>query len=443
MTFMRKFISLKTEIPGPKSKEIAKKREKYVVKPMEGSLSPGYIDYGEGALVTDVDGNRFIDLTGGWGCLAVGYTHPDIVNVVKKQLEKFTHTDFTAIPYEPFVTLSEKLSQLAPGNSPKNVALFNCGAEAIENAVKMARGFTGRPGIIVFENSFHGRTLLTLTMTHKAMPYKYKFGPFAPEVYRLPFPTPYHPSIEIENFERIMNNMVNPETVAAVVIEPIQGEGGFNVPVDGFLEHIRQLCSKYGMMMITDEIQCGIGRTGKYFAIEHWGIEPDIICLAKSLASGLPLSAVIARKEITDTLPSGSIGGTYIGNPLACQAGLEVIRIIEKENLLDRAVEIGRQFKQRFLTMKKKYTIIGDVRGLGAMAAMELVKNKENKEPATAETGKIVQYCVQNGVFVPTAGINKNILRMLVSLVITDEQLEEALDVIEEAIDKVEQGELG
>jgi len=443
MTFMRKFISLKTEIPGPKSKEIAKKREKYVVKPMEGSLSPGYIDYGEGALVTDVDGNRFIDLTGGWGCLAVGYTHPDIVNVVKKQVEKFTHTDFTAIPYESFVTLSEKLSQLAPGNSPKNVALFNCGAEAIENAVKMARGFTGRPGIIVFENSFHGRTLLTLTMTHKAMPYKYKFGPFAPEVYRLPFPTPYHPSIEIENFERIMNNMVNPETVAAVVIEPIQGEGGFNVPVDGFLEHIRQLCSKYGMMMITDEIQCGIGRTGKYFAIEHWGIEPDIICLAKSLASGLPLSAVIARKEITDTLPGGSIGGTYVGNPLACQAGLEVIRIIEKENLLDRAVEIGRQFKQRFLTMKKKYTIIGDVRGLGAMAAMELVKNKENKEPATAETGKIVQYCVQNGVFVPTAGINKNILRMLVSLVITDEQLEEALDVIEEAIDKVEQGELG
>jgi len=443
MTFMRKFISLKTEIPGPKSKEIAKKREKYVAKPMGGSLSPGYIDYGEGALVTDVDGNRFIDLTGGWGCLAVGHAHPDIVDVIKKQVENFTHTDFTAIPYESFVALSEKLSQLAPGNSPKNVALFNCGAEAIENAVKMARGFTGRPGIIVFENSFHGRTLLTLTMTHKAMPYKYKFGPFAPEVYRLPFPTPYHPSIEIENFERIMNNMVNPETVAAVVIEPIQGEGGFNVPVDGFLEHIRELCSKYGMMMITDEIQCGIGRTGKFFAIEHWDIEPDIICLAKSLASGLPLSAVIARKEITDTLPGGSIGGTYVGNPLACQAGLEVIRIIEKENLLDRAVEIGEQLKQRFLTMKKKYTIIGDVRGLGAMAAMELVKNKENKEPATEETGKIVQYCVQNGVFVPTAGINKNILRMLVSLVITDEQLEEALDVIEEAIDKVEQGKLG
>lgn len=434
---MRKFISLKTEIPGPKSKVIAKKRENVVAKPMGSSLSPAYIDYGQGALVTDVDGNRYIDLTGGWGCLAVGHSHPSVVSAIKKQAERFTHTDFTAVPYESFVSLSEKLSQLTPGDSPKSVALFNCGAEAVENAVKMARGFTGRSGIIVFENSFHGRTLLTLTMTHKAMPYKYKFGPFAPEVYRLPFPTDYHPSIEIEKFERMMNHIVNPETVAAVVIEPIQGEGGFNVPVDGFLEHIRALCSKYGMMMITDEIQCGIGRTGKFFAIEHWGVEPDIICLAKSLASGLPLSAVIARKEITANLPGGSIGGTYVGNPLGCQAALEVIRIIEKENLLGRAVEIGKQLKQRFLAMKEKYSIIGDVRGLGAMVGMELVKNRESKEPATEETGRIVQYCVQHGVFVPTAGINKNILRILVSLVITNEQLEEALDVVEESIAKV------
>ncbi|MFW6148825.1 MAG: aspartate aminotransferase family protein, partial [Atribacterota bacterium] len=372
---MRKFISLKTEIPGPKSQEIAKKRGKYVAQPMGGSLSPGYIDYGEGALVTDVDGNRFIDLTGGWGCLAVGHSHPSVVSAVKKQVEKFTHTDFTAIPYDSFVTLSEKLSQLAPGNSPKNVALFNCGAEAIENAVKMARAFTGRPGVIVFENSFHGRTLLTMSMTHKAMPYKYKFGPFAPEVYRLPFPTPYHPSIEIKDFERIMTNMVNPETIAAVVIEPIQGEGGFNVPVDGFLEHIRELCSKYGIMMITDEIQSGIGRTGKFFAIENWDIEPDMTCLAKSLASGLPLSAVIARKEITDSLPGGSIGGTYVGNPLACQAAIEVINIIEQENLLERAIRIGDRLKKRFLAMKEKYLIIGDVRGIGAMTAIELVRD--------------------------------------------------------------------
>jgi len=434
---MRKFISLKTEVPGPKSQEIAKKREKYVAKPMGGSLSPGYIDHGEGALVTDVDGNRYIDLTGGWGCLAVGHSHPSVVSAVKKQLEKFTHTDFTAIPYDSFVTLSEKLSQLAPGNSPKNVALFNCGAEAIENAVKIARAFTRRPGVIVFENSFHGRTLLTMSMTHKAMPYKYKFGPFAPEVYRLPFPTPYHPSIEIKNFERMMTNMVNPETIAAVVIEPIQGEGGFNVPVDGFLEHIRELCNKYGIMMITDEIQSGIGRTGKFFAIENWNIEPDMTCLAKSLASGLPLSAVIARKEITDSLPGGSIGGTYVGNPLACQAAIEVINIIEKENLLERAIMIGERLKKKFLAMKEKYPLIGDVRGIGAMTAIELVRDRETKEPATEETGKIVQYCVQNGVFVPSAGINKNLLRMLVTLVISDEQLEEALDVIEEAIARV------
>jgi len=434
---MKKFISLKTGIPGPKSIEIAKKRGEYVIKPMGGSLSPGYIDHGEGVLVTDVDGNCYIDLTGGWGCLAVGHSHPSVVSALKKQVDNFTHTDFTAIPYESFVLLAEKLCKLSPGNSKKSVGLFNCGAEAIENAVKIARGCTGRSGVIVFENSFHGRTLLTMSMTHKAMPYKHKFGPFASEIYRLPFPTEYRPSIKISEFERIMTNLVNPETVAAVVVEPIQGEGGFNVPVNGFLEHIRELCTKYGMLMVTDEIQCGIGRTGKFFAIEHWDIEPDITCLAKSLASGMPLSAVISKKECTDALPGGSVGGTYVGNPLGCQAALEVIRIIEEENLLGRAVEIGEHLKQRFMAMKNKYNIIGDVRGLGAMIAMELVKDQDNKEPATEETEKIVQYCVQNGVLIPTAGINKNILRMLVSLVITDEQLEEALDVLEEAIARV------
>lgn len=434
---MRKFISLKTEIPGPKSQEIAKKREKYVLTPMGNSLSPGYIQYGEGALVTDVDGNRYIDLTGGWGCLAVGHAHPAIVSAINRQAEKFTHTDFTAVPYESFVSLSEKLSQLAPGDSAKGVALFNSGAEAIENAVKIARGFTGRPAIMVFENSFHGRTLLALTMTHKAIPYKYKFGPFAPEIYRLPFPTPYHPSLNIADLERTMKNMVNPETVAAVVVEPIQGEGGFNIPVNGFLELIRELGNKYGMLMITDEIQCGMGRTGKFFAIEHWGIEPDIICLAKSLASGLPLSAVIARKEIGDALPAGSIGGTYVGNPISCQVALEVIRIIQEDNLLARAVEIGKLFQQRFRAMEKKYSLIGEVRGLGAMVAVELVKDRKSKEPATEETEKIVQYCAKNGILIPTAGINKNVLRMLVSLVITDEQLEEAMDVLEEGIAQI------
>ncbi len=434
---MTKFISIKTDLPGPKSQEIAKRRERYIAKPMGSSLSPCYIAHGEGALVTDVDGNQFIDLTGGWGCLAVGHTHKKVVAAVKDQAEKYLHTDFTAVPYESLVELAEKLVNLAPGNTPKAAAFFNSGAEAIENAVKIARAHTKRPAIIVFENAFHGRTLLTMTMTHKAMPYKYRFGPFAPEIYRLPFPSPSQPMAKIEDFEKILTNIVTPESVAAIVVEPIQGEGGFNVPQEGFLEYLRKLTNKYGMLLITDEIQSGIGRTGKFFAIENWDIEPDIICLAKSLAAGLPLSAVIAKKEITDTLPGGCIGGTYIGNPVACRAALEVINIIEEENLLDRALKIGERLKERFLKMKNKYSLIGEIRGIGAMMAIELVKDRKTKEPATQETAQIVQECLKNGVFVPTSGINKNILRMLVSLEITDEQLDEALDVLEKAIAKV------
>ena len=434
---MTKYISLKTNLPGPKSQEIAKRRERYIAKPIGSSLSPCYIAHGEGALVTDVDGNQFIDLTGGWGCLAVGHTHKKVVAAVKDQAEKYLHTDFTAVPYESLVELAEKLVKLAPGNTPKAAAFFNSGAEAIENAVKIARAHTKRPAIIVFENAFHGRTLLTMTMTHKAMPYKYRFGPFAPEIYRLPFPSPSHPMAKIEDFEKMLVNIVTPESVAAIVVEPIQGEGGFNVPQKGFLEYLRELTNKYGMLLITDEIQSGIGRTGKFFAIENWDIEPDIICLAKSLAAGLPLSAVIAKKEITDSLPGGCIGGTYVGNPVACRAALEVINIIEEENLLDRALKIGEKLKERFLKMKNKYTLIGEIRGIGAMRAIELVKDQKTKEPATQETAQIVQECIKNGVFIATAGINKNLLRMLVSLEITDEQLDEALDVLEKAVDKV------
>jgi len=433
---MTKFICLKTNLPGPKSQEIAQRRERYIAKPMGSSLSPCYIAHGEGALVTDVDGNQFIDLTGGWGCLAVGHTHKKVVAAVKDQIDKYLHTDFTAIPYESLVELAEKLVNLAPGNTPKAAAFFNSGAEAIENAVKIARAHTKRPAIIVFENAFHGRTLLTMTMTHKAMPYKYRFGPFAPEIYRLPFPSPSHP-MDNEDFEKILANTVTPESVAAVVIEPIQGEGGFNVPQEGFLEYLRELTDKYDMLLITDEIQSGIGRTGKFYAIENWHIEPDIVCLAKSLAAGLPLSAVIAKKEITDSLPGGCIGGTYVGNPLACRAALEVINIIEEEHLLDRALKIGEKLKERFLKMKNKYPLIGEIRGMGAMMAVELVKDQNTKEPAAQETAQIVQECLKNGVFVPTAGINKNILRMLVSLEITDEQLGEALDVLEKAVAEV------
>jgi len=370
--------------------------------------------------------------------LTVGHTHKKVVAAVKDQAEKYLHTDFTAVPYESLVELAEKLVKLAPGKTPKAAAFFNSGAEAVENAVKIARAHTKRPAIIVFENAFHGRTLLTMTMTHKAMPYKYHFGPFAPEIYRLPFPSSSHPMVNIEDFEKILVNTVTPESVAAIVVEPIQGEGGFNVPQEGFLEYLRKLTDKYGILLVTDEIQSGIGRTGKFFAIENWDIEPDIVCLAKSLAAGLPLSAVITKKEITDSLPGGCIGGTYVGNPVACRAALEVIKIIEEENLLDRALKIGERLKERFLKMKDSYPLIGEIRGIGAMRAIELVKNRKTKEPATQETAQVVHECLKNGVFVPTAGINKNLLRMLVSLEITDEQLDEALDVLEKAIAKVD-----
>ncbi|MCG2826034.1 MAG: aspartate aminotransferase family protein, partial [Thermoplasmatales archaeon] len=333
---MNKFISIKTSMPGPKSKKIDEKRKKCVPKIL-GSFSKCYIDSGKGAIVKDVDGNTFIDFTGGWGCLLVGHAHSRVVSAVKDQAEKYLHTDFTAVPYESFIELASRLAELAPGKTEKKVAFFNSGAEAVENSVKIARGYTKRKAIVVFDGAFHGRTLLTMTMTHQAIPYKCGFGPFAPEIYRMAYPTPYHPSIKIEDFESKLLSYVDPKEIAAFVVEPIQGEGGFNVPVDGFLEELKKISEKYNILFVADEVQSGMGRTGKMFAIENWGIEPDIIAAGKSIAAGLPLSAVIAKKEIIDSLPNNSIGGTYVGNPVACRAALEVLNIIEDEKLLERA----------------------------------------------------------------------------------------------------------
>ncbi|MCX6096113.1 MAG: 4-aminobutyrate--2-oxoglutarate transaminase [Candidatus Bipolaricaulota bacterium] len=432
-------ILIKTEIPGPKSREIAARKERYVPSALD-PLAPFYIAEGKGALVRDVDGNQFIDFTGGWGCLVVGHTPERVVKAIRDQAGKFTHTDFTAIPYEPFVALAERLAGLAPGPSPKQVAFFNSGAEAIENAVKISRRYTRRSGVVVFEHAFHGRTLLTMTMTHKAKPYKSGFGPFASDIYRLPLPNPYRNNMGIEDFERAFLALVDPEQVAAVVIEPLQGEGGFIVPQDGFLEYLREFTTEHGILFVADEIQCGFGRTGKFFAIEHVGVEPDLIAVAKSIAVGLPLSAVIGKKEIFDRLPGSSIGGTYVGNPIACRAGIEVLNLIEEDRLLDRAVAIGKTIRNRFLDMQKKYPLVGDVRGLGAMLGMELVKDRLTKAPAKAECAAIVQECLQNGLIVPSAGIYGNVIRLLVALVITDDQLGEGLDVLDAAIRKVSKG---
>ncbi len=437
---MTKFIDLDKEEPGQKSKEIQEKREKYVAGSYgKESFTTRHIKQGDGAIITDVDDNQFIDMSGGWGCLLVGHTPEPVVNAIQDQAEKYLHTDFAAIPYEPFVELSEKLAKLAPGETDKSVALFNSGAEAVENVVKIARAYTERSGVLVFENAFHGRTNMTMGMTHKANPYKHKFGPFPSEIYRMPYPTDYHKSIDIGNFEEKLKTYVHPETLATIVIEPIQGEGGFNVPQDGFLEYLRELADKYNILLAADEIQSGMGRTGKMFAIENYGVEPDLIATAKSLAAGMPLSGVIGKKEIMDDGPSSSIGGTYVGNPVACRAAIATINMIQEENILERAKEVGRKEKKRLRDMKQKYEIIGDVRGIGAMVGVELIKDRENREPAPEATSEIIETCKKNGVLYASAGIHHNVIRFLNSPMITDEQLEEALDILENAIKKVNQ----
>jgi 4-aminobutyrate aminotransferase/(S)-3-amino-2-methylpropionate transaminase len=433
---MSRFISRKTQVPGPESTRIAGLKTQYVPSCLH-TLAPFHIAQGEGALVTDVDGNRFVDFTGGWGCLVVGHCHPRVVAAIRDQAARYTHTDFTVVPYEPYAQLAEQLARRAPGTTPKQVALFNSGAEAVENAVKIARFHTKRRALVVFEQAFHGRTLLTMTMTHKASPYKAGFGPFAPDVYRLPMPNPYRNNMRIEEFERTLKALVDPTEVAAVVIEPLQGEGGFIVPSDGFLEELREITTRHGIVFIADEIQTGFGRTGRFFAIEHYGVEPDLITTAKSIAAGLPLSGVIGKRDIFDSLPPGSIGGTYVGNPIACRAALEVVGIIDDEKLLDRAVHLGTRIRERFDALRERYPLIGDVRGLGAMLGIELVVDRETKEPAKAQCAAIVSRCLENGLLLASAGIYGNVLRMLVPLVITDEQLAEGLDVLEDAIHAV------
>ncbi|MFW6111631.1 MAG: 4-aminobutyrate--2-oxoglutarate transaminase [Candidatus Bipolaricaulota bacterium] len=402
-----------------------------------GSFVPNYIDRGQGAIVYTENGDKYIDLSGGWGCLAVGYSHPKIVEAVKNQVEKFFHTDYSAIPYESYPKLSARLSELAPGETQKKAAFFNSGAEAVENAVKFAKADTGRGGLVTFQNAFHGRTLLTMTLTHKAIPYKAGFGPFAPDVYRLPYPNRYRSNFEVRELENELTTRVDPEDVAAIIIEPVVGEGGFLVPPDDFLPYLRELADKYGIDLIFDEIQSGMGRTGKFFAAEHFDVEPDLITVAKSLAGGMPLSGVIGKAEVMDAPKPGSIGGTYVGNPIAIRSALTVLDVIEEEGLLERASEIGEIAVSRFRQMKQKHDIVGDVRGLGAMIAIELVQDRETKEPAPEITQKVAELSLEENVILPTAGLHGNVIRLLMPLVIDKENLERALDVVDNSLEKV------
>ncbi len=429
-------IQLLTEIPGPRSREILARKEKFVAAPMTVQ-APIVADSALGAVVTDVDGNRLLDLTGGIGCLAVGHSHPHVVEAVQKQAARFLHTDFAVVPYEIYATVAERLVAAAPFSGPGRAVFFNSGAEAVENAVKFARLATKRSAVIAFEGGFHGRTLLALTMTSKANPYKMGLGPLAPAVYHLPYAQDYRgpsSSEALAALERALVTQVAPTEVAAIVIEPIQGEGGFVPAPKEFLQGLRQICDKHGIVFIADEVQSGFGRTGAMFAIEHYGIEPDLVVVAKSLASGLPLSGVLGKAEIMDAPHEGAIGGTYSGNPVGLAAANAVLDVIESENLIERAKALGETLLARMKAWQDRFDAIGDVRGIGSMLAIELVKSRETKEPAPELATRVIEESLQRGLLLLKAGLYGNCVRVLAPLVITDDELDEALEVWEEAL---------
>jgi 4-aminobutyrate aminotransferase/(S)-3-amino-2-methylpropionate transaminase len=430
-------IELRTAIPGPKSKAILERKERVVADPLSVFL-PVVIDEASGATLTDVDGNTFIDFTGGVGCLNVGHSHPRVVAAAQEQLSRFAHTDFTIVPYEVYVTLAERLCELAPVRKPAKAAFFNAGTEAVENAIKFARSYTKRSAVIGFEGGFHGRTLLSLTLTSKTHPYKAGLGPFAPEVYRVPFANAYRgptAAEALEALERALVTQVAAESVAAIVIEPVQGEGGFVVAPPEFLQGVRRICDDNGIVLVVDEVQTGFGRTGRMWGIEHSGVEPDLVTVAKSIAAGLPLSAVLGKAEIMDAPGDSAIGGTYVGNPVAQAAALAVLDIFEEEGLSERAAAIGETIRARMTSWQERWDAVGDVRGLGAMLAIELVHDRETKNPAPELASAVVEAATERGLLLLKSGIYSNCIRVLCPLVISDAEVDEALGVWEQALD--------
>jgi 4-aminobutyrate aminotransferase / (S)-3-amino-2-methylpropionate transaminase / 5-aminovalerate transaminase len=432
-------IELRTAVPGPRSQEILARKRAAVAGPLDSTF-PIVAAQAQGATLTDVDGNTFVDFTGGVGCLNVGHSHPKVVAAARAQLERFAHTDFMIIPYEPYVELAERLVERAPIAGPAKAAFFNAGTEAVENAVKFARAYTKRPAVIAFEGGFHGRTLLSLSLTSKTHPYKAGLGPFSPEVYRVPFAQEYRgpdTRTALAALERTLITQVAAETVAAIVIEPVQGEGGFVVAPADFLAGIRRICDDNGIVLVVDEVQTGFGRTGKLFAIEHYDVEPDLITLAKSVAAGLPLSGVIGKAEIMDAPRPNAVGGTYIGNPVAQAVALAVLDVLDEEGLVERANAIGETMRTRMHEWQGRSPEVGDVRGLGAMLAIELVHDRESKDPAPELAAAVCEEAFRNGLLLISAGIYSNVVRVLVPLTITDGELDEALEVWERALERV------
>ena len=426
---------LLTEIPGPKSQEIIKRRSDAVSASL-GMALPAVITHASGGILLDVDGNQFIDMGSGIAVVNVGNSAPKVVERVQKQVAEFTHTCFMIAPYEGYVEVCEKLNELTPGNFKKKSALFNSGAEALENAVKIARHYTKRQAVVVFEHGYHGRTNLTMAMTAKNMPYKEGFGPFTPEIYRMPMAYPYRHEGNIDHaLDEVIHKIekeIGGKNLAAICIEPIQGEGGFIVPPKGFLPGLAKFAKEVGAVFIADEVQTGFARTGQMFACEDEGVEPDLITTAKGIAGGLPLAAVTGRAEIMDEIHPSGLGGTYGGNPIACAAALGAIETIQSQNLTKRASEIGKIMVDALTEMQKKYPAIGEVRGRGAMIAIELVQ-PGSKEPNGELLGKVVKYAQSKGVLFLTAGTYGNVLRFLPPLVISDELVKDAMSVLDEA----------
>lgn len=429
-----------------KNQALAEPHNRYVAKGFS-SAHQVYIESGKGAILKDVTGREYIDFSGGIGVMNIGHSHPKVVEAIKTQAEKLTHTCFMVLPYEPLVRLADRLCAVVQVEGAKKAFFVNSGAEAVENAVKISRYYTKKPGIIAFDNAYHGRTLLTMSMTSKVRPYKFGFGPFAPEIYHMPYAYCYrcsfglkYPSCNVYCAEHLKNFFINqsaPENIAALIAEPIQGEGGFITPPPEYFSRLLEICRNNGVLFIADEIQSGMGRTGRMFAMEHWNVQADIVTIAKSLAAGMPLSAVVGKREIMDAIHAYGLGGTYSGNPVACAAALAVMDVFEQEDIISRAAALGKKMRLHFDALQKEFEIIGDVRGMGPMLALELVKDRETKEPAADEAKALVKYCFDKGLILLSCGTYGNVIRNLTPLVITDEQLDRGISIMREGFQKI------
>lgn len=414
------------------------------VPPGLAVLTASFVKEARGAIIVDMNGRELLDFAGGIGVTNVGHCHPKVVAAIKDQADKYLHTCFHVVPYDLYIDLAAQLNELAPGDHHKMTMFVNSGAEAVENAVKIARHATGRQAIISFENGFHGRTTMGMTLTSKVKPYKFGFGPFAPETYRMPFAYCYrcpfgltHPTCNVAcagHLEDFFISHVAAEKTAAIIVEPIQGEGGFITPPPDYFPRLREICDKHGILLIIDEVQTGMGRTGKIFGIDHWGVVPDLVTTAKSLAGGLPLSAVTGRAEIMGTSHVGGLGSTYGGNPLALRAAMAVLEILTKDGLLERGVLLGERMLARFKEMQERHEIIGEIRGKGPMLALELVQDRESKTPAADEARKLVSLCYGKGLIILACGNYGNVIRTLMPLVISDEELERGMAIIDESL---------